>query len=105
MVAGCAGESPTKLIAATQGRALLAMRYGGVLPSAATTAPAQHISSVAAERSISEIRERRGAEPSALRMVRERIRAPEINATVGLTPLEAGLMRELELINRAHADP
>ena len=52
-VAGCAGESPTNLTAATQGRALLAMRYGGVLPGAATTAPAQHISSVAAvERSI-----------------------------------------------------
>ena len=31
-VAGCAGESPTNLTAATQGRALLAMRYGGVLP-------------------------------------------------------------------------
>ena len=40
----------------------------------------------------------------AIRRVRERIRAREINATVGLTPLEAGLMRELELINRAHAD-
>ncbi len=55
-VAGCAGEaSPTNLTAATQGRALLAMRYGGVLPGAATTAPAQQISSVAAvERSISE---------------------------------------------------
>ena len=109
-VAGCAGESPTNLTAATQGRALLAMRYGGVLPGAATTAPAQHISSIAAvERSISEIGaalERRGAEPSALRMVRERIRAREVNATLGvLTPLEAGLMSELELINRAHADP
>ena len=43
-VAGCAGEtSPTNLTVATQGRALLAMRYGGVLPGAATTAPAQHI--------------------------------------------------------------
>ena len=86
------------------------MRYGGVLLDAATIAPAQHISSVAAvERSISEIGaalERRGAEPSALRMVRERIRACEVNATLGvLTPLEAGLMSELELINRAHADP
>ena len=65
------------------------------LPGAATTAPAQHISSVAAvERSISEIGdalERRGAEPSALQMVRERIRAREVNATQGvLTPLEAG---------------
>ena len=69
-VAGCAGESPTNLTAATQGRAL-AMRYGGVLP-------VQHISSVAAvERSISEIGtalERRGAEPCALRRVRGRIR-------------------------------
>jgi len=56
-VAGCAGEdSATNLTAATQGRALLAMRYGGVLPGAATTAPAQHVSSVAAvERFISEM--------------------------------------------------
>ena len=76
-VAGCAGESPTNLTAATQVRALLAMRYEGVLPGAATTAPAQHISSVAAvERSVSEIGaalERRGAEPSALRMVPKRL--------------------------------
>ena len=50
--------------------------------------------------------ERRGAEPSALRMVRERIRAREVNATLEvLTPLEAGLMSELKLINRAYADP
>ncbi len=56
-VAVCAGEdSATNLTAATQGRAILAMRYGGVLPGAATTAPAQHVSSVAAvERFISEI--------------------------------------------------
>ena len=71
-VAGCAGDaSPTNLTAATQGRALLAMRYGGVLPGAATTAPAQHISSVAeVERSIRETGaalEQRGVEPSALR--------------------------------------
>ena len=77
-VAGCAGEdSASNLTAATQGRALLAMRYGGVLPGAATTAPAQHVTSVAAvERFISEIGaalERRGTEPSALRRVRERI--------------------------------
>ena len=88
-VAGCAGESPTNLTAATQGRALLAMRYGGVLPGAATTAPVQHISSVAAvERSVSEIGaalERRGAEPTepcTLRSVRECIRAREVNAKV-----------------------
>ena len=110
-VAGCAGESPTNLTAATQGRGLLAMRYGGVLPGAATTAPAQHMSSVAAvERSISEIGatlERRGAEPSALRMVRGRIRAREANVTTlgVLTQQEAGLMSEIELINRALADP
>jgi len=64
-VAGCAGEdSASNITAATQGRALFAMRYGGVLPGAATTAPAQHVSSVAAvERLISEIGaalERRG---------------------------------------------
>ena len=79
-VAGCAGEdSASNLTAATQGRALLAMRYGGVLPGAATTAPAQHVSSVAAvERFISEIGaalERRDTEPSALRRVREHIQA------------------------------
>ena len=96
-VAGCAGESPTNLTAAIQSRALLAMRYGGVLPGAATTAPAQHISSVAAvERSISEIGaalEWRGAEPSALRRVRERIQSREANTALGvLTPLDAGLM-------------
>ena len=76
-VTGCAGESPTNVTAATQGAALLAMRHEGVLPGAATTAPAQHISSIAAvEPSINEIGaalERRGAEPCALRRVRERI--------------------------------
>ena len=81
-VAGCAGEaSPINLTAATQGRALLAMRSGGALPGAATTAPAQRISSVeAVERSISETRtmlELRGVDPSALRRVRERIQAQE----------------------------
>ena len=71
-VAGCVGEdSATNLTAATQCRALLAMRYGDVLlPGAATTAPAQHISSVAVvERFIREIGvalERWGTEPSAL---------------------------------------
>ena len=109
-VAGCAGEtSPTNLTVATQGRALLAMRYGGVLPGAATTAPAQHISSVAAvERSISgtgAALELRGVEPSALRRVRERIQAREANATLGaLTPLESSLVSDIELINAAHAD-
>ena len=39
-------------------------------------------------------------------MVRERIQAREVNATLGvLTPLEADIMSELEVINRAHADP
>ena len=105
-VAGCAGEaSPTNLTAATQGRALLAMRYGGVLAGAATTAPAQHISSVAAvERSISETgaaQELRGVEPSALR--RERLQAREANAALGaLTPLESSLVSDIELINTAH---
>ncbi len=64
---------------------------------------------MADERSIREIGaalERRGAESSALRMLQERIRALEVNATLGvLTPLEAGLMSTIELINRAHADP
>jgi hypothetical protein len=40
-VAGCAGEDyASNLTAADQDRALLAIRYGGVLPVAATTAPA-----------------------------------------------------------------
>ena len=80
------------------------MRYGGVLPGAATTAPVQHVSSLAAvECFISEIGaalERRGTEPSALRRVRERIQAREANAAQGtLTPLEACLVSEIELIN------
>ena len=110
-VAGCAGEaSPTNLTAVTQGRALLAMRYGGVLPGAATTAPAQQISSVAeVERSISETgaaQELRGVEPSALRRVRERLQAREANAALeALTPLESSLVSDIELINTAHADP
>ena len=55
-VAGTAGESRINLTAATQGRALLAISYGGLLSGVATIAPAQHISLVAAvERSISEI--------------------------------------------------
>ena len=88
------------------------MRFGGVLPGvgAATTAPTQHTSSdVAVERLICEIGaalEQRGAESGALRMLRECIRAREVNAIQGvLTPLETGLMSELVLINRAHADP
>jgi hypothetical protein len=114
-VAGRAGNaSPTNLTAATQGRALLAMRYGGVLPGAATTAPAQHISSVAAvERSISEtgaaqelVLELNGVEPSALRRVRERLQAREANAAQrALMPLESCLVSDIELINTAHADP
>ena len=80
------------------------------LEGAATTASAQHFSSVAAvERFISEIGaalERRGTEPSALRRVRERIQAREANAAQEpLTPLEACLVNEIELIHTAHADP
>ena len=90
--------------------ALPTMRYGGVLPGAATTAPAQHISSVAAvERSISETgaaQELRGVEPSALRRVRERLQAREGNAALGaLTPLESSLVSDIELINTARVDP
>ena len=86
------------------------MRYGGILPGAATTAPAQHISSVAAvERSISETgaaQELRGVEPSALRRVRERLQAREVNAALeALTPLGSSLVSDIELINTAHADP
>ena len=50
--------------------------------------------------------ERRGTEPSALRRVRERIQAREANAAhETLTPLEACLVNEIELINTVHADP
>ena len=75
---------------------------------AVTTAPAQDISSIAAvERFISErgaALERQGTEPSALRQVRGRIQAREANATLGtLTPLEAYLVNDIELINAAHA--
>ena len=107
-VAGCAGDdSATNLTAATQGRTLLAMRHGGVLSGAATTASAQHISCVAAaERFISKIGaalEWRGTEPRALRRLWERIQAREANVTLEtLTPLEACLVNEIELINTAH---
>ena len=59
-VASCAGGgSPTNLTAATQGRVLLVMRFGGALPGAAVTAPAQYVCSVAAvERFISEMGQR-----------------------------------------------
>jgi len=110
-VAGCAGEeSAVNLTAAVQSRALLAMRYGGALPGAETTAPAQHISSEAAiERFIAETGARlelEGAEPSTLRRVRERIRARAANALAEtLTPLELDLASDVRLINEAHADP
>jgi len=110
-LAGCACEDfATNLTAATQGRTILAMRHGGVLPGAATTASAQHISCVAAaERFISKIGavlEWRGTEPSALRRLRERIQAREANITLEtLTPLEACFVNKIELINTAHADP
>jgi hypothetical protein len=48
-VAGLAGEaSGANLTAAVQGRALLAMRFGGVLPGAEITAHAQHVAALAA---------------------------------------------------------
>ena len=49
--------------------------------------------------------ELRGAEPSALRRVRERLQAREANATLGvLTRLESCLVSDIELINNSHAD-
>ncbi len=63
------------------------MRYGGALPGAETTAPAQHISSAAAiERFIAETGARlelEGTEPSTLRRVRERVRARAANVLAG----------------------
>jgi hypothetical protein len=110
-VAGLAGEaSVANLTAAVQRRALLAMRFGGVLPGAETTAPSQHVCSVAGiERFIAQIGtelELRGAEPNVLRRVRDRIQARGANAVSGnLTPLEASLAADVNLINSAHANP
>ncbi len=48
--------------------------------------------------------QRWGTELSALQQVRGRIQAREANATQGiLTPLEAYLVNDIELINAAHA--
>ncbi len=45
-------------------------------------------------------------EPSVLRRVRDRILARGADAASGsLTPLEAGLAGDVDLINSAHADP
>ena len=50
--------------------------------------------------------QRWGTEPSALQQVRGRIQAREANATQGiLTPLEAYLVNDIELISAAHAHP
>ena len=86
------------------------MRFGGALPGAAATAPAQYVCSVAAvERSVREmgaVLEQRGTEPSAHRRVRGRIEAREANAAlVRLKQQEACLLREIMLINAARADP
>jgi len=110
-VAGLAGESSSaNLTGAVQSRSLLAMRFGGALPGAVTTAPSQHVCSVAAiERFIAQTgteQELRGVEPSVLRRVRDRIQARGANSALGnLTPLEAGLAGDVDLINSAHADP
>ena len=110
-VAGLAGESSgANLTGAVQSRSLLAMRFGGALTGAETTAPSQHVCSVAAiERFIAQTgteQELRGVEPSVLRRVRDRIQARGANAASGhLTPLEAGLAGDVDLINSAHADP
>jgi len=89
-VAGCAGENSLADLTAVS---YPPCNVGGALPGAVTTAPAQHISSVAAvERFISE----RGAalegtEPSALRQVRAKrtsTGAWETNATLGGVPCE-----------------
>ena len=110
-VAGLAGESSgANLTGAVQSRSLLAMRFGGALPGAVTTAPSQHVCSVAAiERFIAQTgteQELRGVEPSVLRRVRDRIQARGANSASGhLTPLEAGLAGYVDLINSAHANP
>ena len=110
-VAGCAGAaSPDELTQALQRRSLLAMRFGGVLPGAETPAPAQHVSSEAAiERFIAQLGSEladRGEEPAALRRIRDRIRDREPNSAAGsLSAWERGLLRDVELINDAHADP
>ena len=110
-VAGVAGEnSGANLTSAVQNRSLLAMRFGGTLPGAVTTAPSQHVSSVAGiERFIAQTGaelELQGKEPSVLRRVRDRLQARGANAASGsLMPLEVGLAADVDLINAAHANP
>ncbi len=75
-----------------------------------TTAPSEHVCSVVAiERFIAQTgteMELRGVEPVVLRRVRDRIQARGANAASGgLTPPEAGLAGDVDLINSAHADP
>jgi len=110
-VAGCAGfDSLAVLTRATQRRSLLAMRHGGVIPGAEIPAAAQHVSSEAAiERFIFDqgtLLRREGREPDVLRRICERIsnRATNFDAQ-RLTPLESGLVRDVQLINEAAADP
>jgi hypothetical protein len=110
-VAALAGEaSGANLTAAVQSRALLAMRFGGVIPGAEITAPAQHVAALAAiERflvQLGTVLEQQGAEPVALRLIRDRIQARGANAAAGtLSPFEAHLAAEINLINTAHASP
>ena len=110
-VAGLAGEaSGADLTAAVQGRALLAMRFGGVIPGAEITAPAQHVAALAAiERffvKLGTVLELQGAEPVTLRLIRDRVQERGANAAAGtLTPFEAHLAAEINVINYAHASP
>ncbi len=73
-VAGLAGEaSGANPTGAVQRRSLPAMRFGGALPGAETTAPSQYAPSIAPIERFIELSgtelELRGVEPSALRRV------------------------------------
>ena len=86
------------------------MCYGGTLTGAETSAPAQHLSSVATVESFivktGAALAEQGLEPTALRCARDRILTRGANAAAGaLTPLEAGIAADVILINAAHTDP
>jgi hypothetical protein len=110
-VAGSAGEaSSAYLTAAVQGRTLLAMRYGGTLTRAETSAPAQHINSVATVETFivktGAALAEQGLEPTTLRRARDRILTRGANSAAGaLTPLETAIAADVSLSNAAHTDP
>ena len=85
------------------------MRYGGTLTGAETSAPAQHLSSVATGEGFivktGAALAEHGMEPTALRCARDRILTRGANAAAGAhTPLETGIAADVSLINAAHTN-